>query len=191
MSFYLPRYPPTSKERTYQSFRSQTGGFQLQQMSDPGFVTSAAPPRPHKLKLNKEGKKGIEEEGMELGTYRNIPRTGGEMCEGWLKRGCLLRGSNYSNAVLIYSCLFSSLCLQFSLHLKYNNSPGWCAASQRGFSIFLWLPLAFKQAFFYSCSGFCLFKQAPVPPVLLHLGDHVKFRVSGNVGSLLLRAHCV
>lgn len=49
MSFYLPHYPPTSKERTYQSFRSQTGGFQLQQMSDPGFVTSAAPPRPHKL----------------------------------------------------------------------------------------------------------------------------------------------
>lgn len=79
---------------------------------------------PTSCSWTKRGKKGIEEEGMELGTCRNIPRTGGEMCEGWSKRGCLSSGSNYSNVVFIYSCLFGSPCLQFSLRFKYNNSPG-------------------------------------------------------------------
>lgn len=57
--------------------RSETGGFLLQQIADPGFLTSTVPLRPHKLFLNKVEKKSIGKEEMEWGTCRNIPRTEG------------------------------------------------------------------------------------------------------------------
>lgn len=50
----------------------------------------------------------------------------------------------------------------------------------------------FQTGFLLSCSEFYMFKQALVLPALLHLGDQVKFSVSGkNVDTLPLHAHCL
>lgn len=63
-----------------------------------------------------------------------------------------------------------------------------CCPTEKPLHILMTLPLAFRQAFFYSCSEFYMFEQAQVLQTLLHLADQVKF--SGkNVVTLPRHAH--
>lgn len=53
-----------------------------------------------------------------------------------------------------------------------------CCPAEKPLHILVTLPLAFRRAFFYSCSEFFMFKQARVLPAPLHYCNPMKFSVS-------------
>lgn len=178
--------------------RSQTGGFLLQQMSDPGFLTSAAPLRPHKLyfEQRREERHWRRGDRMREGHVETFQEQM-DICVKSDWRGCLLRGSNYSNGLFFYIYLFL-LFVQLPVFILYctfqiYQYPGvMCCPAEKPLHILVTLPLAFRRAFFYSCSEFYMFKQARMLPAPLHYCNPMKFSVSVKYADALpLHARCL
>lgn len=179
--------------------RSQTGGFLLQQMSDPGFLTSVAPLRPHKLyfEQRREEKHWRRGDRMREGHVETFQEQM-DICVRSDWRGCLLRGSNYSNGQFSFYIYLSLLFVQFPVFILYCTFQiyqyPWvmCCPAEKRLHILVTLPLAFRRAFFYSCSEFYMFKQACMLPAPLHYSNPMKFSVSVKYADALpLHAHCL